>query len=74
MSKQKYIIAWRNTFSNETGYVGKVTVDHFENAEVADKARRFPSEKAAKNTVEKLEVLGEGTEKNNVFTVETVTA
>lgn len=74
MSKQKYIIAWRNTFSNETGYVGKVTVDHFENIETADKARRFSSEKAAKNTVEKLEAIGEGAQKNNVFTVESVMA
>lgn len=68
--KTSYIIAWKNTHSGETGYVGKVSKDHFVNTQEPLQARKFVSYKAAENMVKNLIAIGEG--KNNMFDIKAV--
>ena len=65
----KYNLKWTNKFSKETGYVGKVVKSkgYFVNAETADKAKTYASEKAAKKDIDLLGELGEA--ENNDFEI-----
>ncbi|MDO4460764.1 MAG: hypothetical protein Q4C42_11930 [Clostridia bacterium] len=63
------VITWTNKFSQETGYVKKISKakGFFENTFVKEEARKFRSEKEAMNAVAQLTEIGE--DKNNDFAV-----
>lgn len=72
MSKNKFIVVWKNIYSSETGFVAHIKKDHFENTYAPKEARTYPSEVAAYKAIAKLEELGEGKVKNNTFSVEQI--
>ena len=65
----KKIIKWTNKYSNECGYVRKVSnkEKHFVNCTEAAGARKFRSEKEANGIIETLVSYGEAN--NNYFSV-----
>ena len=67
MAARRFLIQWTNRWSRESGYVGKVCKDHFENTFDAGEARKFASAKTAEKAVESLKAAGEG--KENDFCV-----
>ncbi|MCF0228534.1 MAG: hypothetical protein HUJ76_02410 [Parasporobacterium sp.] len=66
----KYNLKWTNKYSQETGYVGKVSKakGYFVNAESKEAAKTYASEKMAVKDIEILKEIGEA--ENNDFTVE----
>lgn len=64
-------IAWKNTFSNETGYVKEVSAKdkHFIDTKDEKDAKVYASKSSARRAVTQLESYGEGKAKNNVFEI-----
>lgn len=64
-------IKWINTYSGETGYVGKVNAKdrNFHTAD-AEHAQVFKTERAANIAISKLKGYGQGAEINNEFELE----
>ena len=67
----KAAIKWRNTWSQETGYVGSVSAKD-KNFQTADKdgAKVYATETAARTAHSKLKSYGQGEEINNEFELE----
>ena len=65
-------LKWINIYSNETGYVGKISKKegHFVNAPEKSGAKTYVSEKAAENEIALLADMGEA--QNNRFEVEAI--
>ena len=65
------VIKWINTYSGETGYVGKVNTKdrNFHNAD-AENAQVFKTDAAARGAITKLKSYGQGEEINNEFELE----
>lgn len=65
----KYHLKWTNIYSNDTGFVGKVSKKegHFFNVTEPDKAKTYVSAKTAGNDIELLKELGEAD--NNRFEI-----
>lgn len=65
-----YILKWRNKFSNETGYVGRVlkSKGYFENTHNRETAKKYRYESEAKKDIAALEEMGEA--QNNDFFME----
>ena len=63
-------LKWINIYSNETGYVGKVSKKegHFVSSSDKAGAKTYVSEKAANNEIELLASMGEA--ENNRFEIE----
>ena len=63
-------LKWVNIYSNETGYVGKVSKKegHFVNSADKAGAKTYVSEKAANNDIELLTSMGEA--ENTRFEIE----
>ena len=66
----KFNLKWINIYSNETGYVGKVSKKegHFVSSSDKAGAKTYVSEKAANNEIELLASMGEA--ENNRFEIE----
>ena len=69
-TKMKCNLKWINIYSNETGYVGKVSKKegHFISSPDKAGAKTYVSEKAANNEIELLASMGEA--ENNRFEIE----
>jgi len=67
----KHIIKWRNTYSNEEGYVERTSTKDrcFYNTTEIENAKAYSSEAIAKKTIRQLEGFGQGSAINNEFTV-----
>ena len=65
-----YILKWKNKFSKETGYVGKVikSKGYFENTFDKSTAKKYRSENEAKRDIALLNEIGEA--QNNDFYIE----
>ena len=63
-------IMWKNTYSQETGFVGKVSKKegHFINAD-KEHAKSYANDKTAEKEIALLEEMGEGKGKNNIFEI-----
>ena len=66
----KYNLKWKNVYSGETGYVGKVSKKegHFFNTTDKLSAKTYPSVTAASNEIALLTSMGEA--ENNSFEIE----
>ncbi|MDO4960919.1 MAG: hypothetical protein Q4E57_03565 [Eubacteriales bacterium] len=64
------VIMWVNKYSNERGYVEKISESKgcFYNTFAKESARVFRSEKEAMKAIDKLNEIGEGD--NNIFQIE----
>ncbi len=58
-NKQYYILQWRNRYSGDTGFVGHIRSDHFENTFDVNEARKFSSVGNALVAVHELSNIGE---------------
>ena len=69
-TKMKCNLKWVNIYSNETGYVGKVSKKegHFVSSPDKAGAKTYVSEKAANKEIELLASMGEA--ENNRFEIE----
>ena len=63
----RYVIKWENIYSHETGYVGRVATDHFENTFDMDEAMSFITRAQAETIIRELKDIGEGD--NNRFEI-----
>jgi hypothetical protein len=71
MKLKRTVLKWRNKFSGEEGYVGKVSKaqGHFINTFNPDEAKRYTARKLIENDLKTLEELGEAVN-NDFFPVE----
>lgn len=59
------VLKWKNKYSDETGFVGRIMGDTFVSVSSAEDAKKFKSSKEAEETVSYLKERGEG--ENNDF-------
>lgn len=67
---KKFNIKWTNMYSDETGYVAKLSLVNkcFINTYEKEEAKKYVSERAAHNEIARLTAFGEA--ENNIFEVE----
>jgi hypothetical protein len=71
MKLRRTVLKWRNKFSGEEGYVGKVSKSqgHFINTFDVNEAKQYRARKLVENDLKLLEELGESAN-NDFFAVE----